>query len=428
MVKSKIKNDEPEMTMDQLVAEVGDSIIPFKQGEVTEATVTAVTKGVVWVDVAGVAVGMIPEREFSYGTLDLKPGDTITAYVLSLEDKEGHVVLSLRKADREKLWVTLKDKFESGETIQAKAVEANKGGLMVEVGGVVGFLPISQLASQHYPRATGGNRDEIASKINSLVGEILDVKIISFDKITNKLIFSERAAGDSVVEEKLSKIEIGQELKGKITGIVDFGLFVSIGDDLEGLVHISEISWKRVSDLRTMYNVGDDIDVVVTGISDGKVSLSAKRLTQDPWVEAVKKYDVGNLVSGVVTGITRFGAFVRLDDTIDGLVHKSELSDQWVDDPSEIVAVGQKEQFKVISIDNTAHRLSLTLKGVKGDGKSEVKSKEKLITKYEIAKEVESEVRLQEKPEKVPEEILKKMNKTTKIVKKVNTKKQKESE
>ena len=119
---------------------------------------------------------------------------------------------------------------------------------------------------------------------------------------------------------------------------------------------------------------------------------------------------------------------MRLDDTIDGLVHKSELSDQWVDDPSEIVAVGQKEQFKVISIDNTAHRLSLTLKGVKGDGKSEVKSKEKLITKYEIAKEVESEVRLQEKPEKVPEEILKKMNKTTKIVKKVNTKKQKESE
>jgi small subunit ribosomal protein S1 len=421
MVKTKTNNDEPEMTMDQLVAEVGDSIIPFKQGEVTEANVTAVTKGCVWVDVAGVAVGIIPEREFSYGTLDLKPGDVITAYVLSLEDKEGHVVLSLRKADKEKLWITLKDKFDTGETIQAKAVEANKGGLMVEVGGVVGFLPISQLASQHYPRSAGGNRDEIASKINSLVGETLNVKIISFDKITNKLIFSERAAGDTEVEEKLSKIEVGQEMKGKITGIVDFGLFVSIGDDLEGLVHISEISWKRVSDLRTMYNVGDEIDVAVTGISDGKVSLSVKRLMQDPWVEAVKKYEVGNVVEGVVTGITRFGAFVRLDDTIDGLVHKSELSDQWVDDPSEILTVGQKETFKVISIDNSAHRLSLTLKGIKSENKSGA-------DKSKVAEEIMTKGDKNEVEEVVVEKKPKKVKAVTKAVKKSADEKKKESE
>ncbi|MFA6082583.1 MAG: S1 RNA-binding domain-containing protein [Patescibacteria group bacterium] len=397
-----VNKPNTEETMEELVTEAGENLVPFKVGSVADVVVTAVTKNSIWVDVAGVAVGIIPDREFSFGTGDLKVGDHVVAYVLSQEDKEGHVVLSLRKADRERLWVTLKDKFESGEVLQAKVAEANKGGLMVEIGGVVGFLPISQLASNHYPRATQGNRDEVSTKLNELIGETMNVKIINFDKITNKLIFSERAAGDTVAEEKLSKIKIGEILKGKITGIVDFGLFVSIGDDLEGLVHISEISWKRVSDLRTMFNIGDEINVSVTGITDGKVSLSMKRLLEDPWVEAASKFKVGDIVSGVVTGATRFGVFVRLNDTVDGLVHKSELTDENVEDPSTILPIGHKDQFRVISIDSPAHRLSLSWKGLKAEAdKQAAKTAKKLPEKAEVQEEVKEEVK-KESPKKAP--------------------------
>lgn len=360
----KAKQTAAEETMDELVTEVGESLVPFRGGEVTEVVVSSVTKGCIWVDVAGVAVGIIPEREFSYGTQDLKPGDKVPAYVLALEDKEGHVVLSLRRADRERLWITLKDKFENGEVVQGKVVEANKGGLMVEVGGVIGFLPISQLSSNHYPRQAGSSRDELAGKLGELINETLSVKIINFDKITNKLIFSEKAAGDAAAEEKLSKIEIGKQVKGRITGIVDFGLFVNIGEGVEGLVHISEVSWKRVSDLRTLYSVGDEVDVLVTGISDGKVSLSAKRLTTDPWIEAAANFKVGDIVSGTVTQVKPFGVFVKLNEVVDGLVHISELAEERVEDPAAILSIGQTKDFKVISVDTQAHRISLSLKAV----------------------------------------------------------------
>lgn len=370
-VKTKGTIPEPEVvakpgdSMEELVSELGDNLVPFHKDEVCDVTVMSVTKGCVWVDVAGVAIGMIPEREFSYGTLDLKPGDVVSAFVLSLEDKEGHVVLSLRRADRERLWVTLKDKFENGEVIQGKVAEANKGGLMVEVGGVVGFLPVSQLSSNHYPRQIGSNRDELTTKLSELVGETLSLKIINFDKVTNKLIFSEKAAGDTAVEEKLSKIEVGQKVKGKITGIVDFGLFVNIGDNVEGLVHISEVSWKRVSDLRTMYAIGEEVETEVTGVSDGKVSLSLKRLSTDPWIEAASGFTVGDTVEGTITSVPRYGAFVRLNQNVDGLVHISELSDERIEDPATVVSIGQTHRFTILAVDPQAHRISLSLKAAR---------------------------------------------------------------
>jgi len=411
MTKAKESKEEVKKmdTMEELVKEAGDDLVPFKVGEVAEVTVSAVTKGCVWVDVAGVAVGIIPDREFSYGVNELKPGEKIPAYVLALEDKEGHVVLSLRRADRERLWVTLKDKFENGEVVQAKVVEANKGGLMVEVGGVLGFLPISQLASSHYPRQSGGSRDEIVSKLNGLINETLNVKIISFDKTTNKLIFSEKAAGDTAVEEKLNKIEIGGKLKGRITGIVDFGLFVDIGEGIEGLVHISEVSWQRVSDLRTLYSVGDEVEVQVTGISDGKVSLSVKRLTDDPWVKSTSDMKVGDKVDGVITRTTPFGAFVKLSDSLDGLVHISEISNERIEDPASVLSVGEKKQFRIISIDNQSHRISLSLK----DGDKAKSEKTVSKEKVEEVKE-EKEVKAEEKAEVAVEEKPKKTRKTTK--------------
>lgn len=352
-----------DATMEDLVTQESDRLVPFQVNEVTDVTIVSVNKGSILVDVSGVAVGVIPEREFSYGSRELKKDDTVSAFVLAQEDKDGRVVLSLRRADRERLWVTLKDKFESGDSVQAKVVEANKGGLMVEVGGVVGFLPISQLSSTHYSRNDQSRRDDLSVKLTEMVGEAITVKIINFDKITNKLIFSEKAAGDSAAEEKLGKIEIGKEIKGRITGIVDFGLFVDIGDGIEGLVHISEVSWKRVNDLRTMFHVGDEVNVQVTGVSDGKVSLSIKRLEVDPWAMAAAKFKVGDIITGTVTKLTPFGAFVKLDNTIDGLVHVSELSDEHIDDPSLILGVGDSRQFKIIAIDNASHRISLTLKG-----------------------------------------------------------------
>ncbi len=401
MVKSKVEAEKtPQVAaenMETLVEEVGEKLVPFHANEVCEVTVQSVGKSSIWVDVAGVAVGIIPDREFSYGSNELKPGDKITAYVLSLEDKEGHVVLSLRRADRERLWVTLKDKFENSEVIQGKVVEANKGGLMVEIGGVIGFLPVSQLSSTHYPRFASGSRDELAGKLSELVNETLNLKIINFDKLTNKLIFSEKAAGDAAIEEKLSKIEVGSTIKGKITGVVDFGLFVNIGDNIEGLVHISEVSWKRVSDLRTMYSPGDEVSALVTGISDGKVSLSLKRLTKDPWIEAASAYSVGETVSGTVTSVPRYGAFVRLDQSVDGLVHISELSDERIEDPASVVAIGQTLKFKVLSIDPAAHRISLSLKAASAEVVTAKKSKKSPAKKDEKLDEQATETKTKTK-------------------------------
>jgi small subunit ribosomal protein S1 len=355
-------------TMESMLRELGGKAVPFIPGAVIEGTVLSSSATRIWVDIGGVAVGVIPERELSVLSGELKPGDSVMASVLVLEDDRGNIVLSLRRADRERISNELNSRAKDGLPMQVKISDANKGGLLIEMGDFTGFLPVSQLASEHYPRVDGGNPDEIYARLKDLVTQTLTVKVLNFDPSQGKLIFSEKAAGDSIQEAKLKHIKEGDTMEGTVTGIVDFGLFVKLGGDedaLEGLVHISEIAWGRVSDINSLYVIGDKVKVLVVSTADNRVSLSIKRLLPDPWQEAASKYKVGDVVKGAVTRVTPFGVFVRLDSDIDGLVHISEISQERITDPGTILHLGETFDFKIISIDPDQHRLGLSYKRLK---------------------------------------------------------------
>lgn len=352
--------DATILTMDELVLEQGTNLVPFKAGEVIEAEVISATRNKILVDLNGLTVGMVPGREFTYEAREIKPGDKVLAYIITLENEDGLAVLSMRRADRERVWRNVKEKQESGEVVDVKVSDVNKGGLLVDFNGVEGFIPASQLSATNYPKVADGDRDLITNRLRELVGTSLQVKILSFDQPANKLIFSEKAAGEADIAEKVKELPVGQRLTGEVTGVVDFGIFVRIGE-IEGLVHISEISWEKIDNLRDRYNVGDKVEVVVIGVEGSRVSLSIKRLQDDPWQEKVSGFKVGQAVEGEVTRITPFGAFVRLVDGVDGLVHISELGDK-LTDPHDVVTLGKKYQFEILSIESMAHRISLRLK------------------------------------------------------------------
>ena len=353
------------MTMETIMREQGGRVVPFIPGAVVEGTVLSSSASRIWVDIGGVAVGVIPERELSVLSSELNPGDPISASVLVIEDERGNIILSLRRADRERISNELNSRVKDGQPMQIKVSDANKGGLLIELGDYTGFLPVSQLASEHYPRVENGNPDEIYARLKDLVGQTLTVKVLNFDPSQSKLIFSEKAAGDTIQEAKLQHIKEGDALEGAVTGIVDFGIFVRLGDGenaLEGLVHISEIAWGRVTDIASIYTVGDNVKVLVVSTADNRVSLSIKRLLPDPWQEVAKKYQIGDIVKGNVTRVTPFGVFVRLDTEIDGLVHISEISSDRITDPGTILHLGENFSFKIISIDPEQHRLGLSFK------------------------------------------------------------------
>ena len=395
------KVSEDSQTMESLIKEQGGKVVPFTPGAVIEGKVISSSATRIWVDIDGVAVGVIPERELSMLSGELKAGDPVVASVLVLEDDRGNIVLSLRRADRERITNELTGRLKDGQPMQVKITDANKGGLLVELGDYTGFLPVSQLASEHYPRVENGNADEIYARLKELVGQSLNVKVLTFDGQQGKLIFSEKAAGDALQEEKLKSIKENDVLEGTITGIVDFGLFVRLGEGesaLEGLVHISEIAWGRVTDIAEIYNVGDTVKVLVVSTADNRVSLSMKRLLPDPWQEAAAKYKVNDNVKGTVTRVTPFGVFVRLDNEIDGLVHISEIANERITDPGTILHMGETFEFKIISIDPTQHRLGLSYKRLNEpeekevaaeDGKEKKVAKKKATTKKKLLDQIE---------------------------------------
>jgi len=405
--KPKDEGETTKDSMQKLIEELGDRLLPFAEGEMVEAVVLAVGGNRIWVDVAGQSLGFIPEKEITTKT-GLKKGDKIMATLVAMEDEDGNVVLSMKRADREKYWLEMEQAFKNGTAVTVKISDANKGGLISDIGGILGFLPVSQLAPIHYPRVSGGDKDEILTRLRKFIGTDFHVKVINCEKETNKLIFSEKAVKAQEVRTKIDKFKVGDKVKGRITGIVDFGLFVSIDPEIEALVHISEISWTRVNDLHKLFKVGDELETMIISIEDGRVSLSLKRLLPDPWVKAASKYKVGDVIEGEVTKITPFGAFVSLDENIDGLVHISELSSERIVDPSQIVELGKKYKFKILSIEAENHRLGLSMKV---DGKKAESGTDKAVDTEEPSekpkkakknKSVEDAEIVEEKAEKKP--------------------------
>jgi len=354
-------------TMKELAEVYSARLVPFKTGDIIEVKVLEILNNKIMVDVAGFATGMIPEREFSPDMSEIKEGEKILAYVLTMENSDGHCILSLRRADKEKVSKILEEKFTSGGVLTVKCADANRGGLLCNFGDYEGFLPVSQLSSSHYPKVSSGDKEEILGKLRPFVGQNFQVKILSFEPANNKLIFSEKAAGDIVQQEKIKKYKIGDELEGEVTGIVDFGLFINLGD-IEGLIHISEVAWDHVDDLKELFKVGQKVKVKIISIENNRISLSIKQMSPDPWIKSVEKFEIGSVVTGEVTRITPFGAFVTLGD-IGGLVHVSELGDK-VTTPSEVLEVGKSYKFKVLAVEPELHKLSLSMKDVKAETKA----------------------------------------------------------
>lgn len=346
------------ITMDDLLDEVQyKQLVP---GEVVEAAVLSVKKNEVWLDLGVNGIGMVPRREIGYGQ-QLTVGDQVVASVVDPEINNGQALMSLRKAAKDRGWDEVKQLAEKDETIEVTAYDANRGGLLVELEGVRGFLPVSQLAAEHYPRVTSSDKDEILQRLNSLVSKKLKVRILDIDRKSNKLIFSEKEAIREDMQSRFEKLKVGDQVTGVVTGVVDFGAFVNI-DGIEGLVHISEISWERVEDPTKYVKPGDQIEAKIIAIDKDRLSLSMKQIQADPWAKEAEKFKKGDEVAGIVTRITPFGAFIQLSPAVEALVHISELGEGESADPEKLFKLNEKKKFKVIDIDRESRKISLSFK------------------------------------------------------------------
>lgn len=378
MTTAKEKNKSEEFK--NLLAEKTYTQLP-KVGETVKGTVIGTSKNEVHIDIGGITTGVVRGRELYKESAEyskLKPGDEVEATVLELENEKGEMELSFRFAGHKKTWERLAKLQKEGEIIPAKVVDANKGGLMVKVDNTVGFLPVSQLNPEHYPRVQGGDKNRILDRLKEYMGQDFRVKIINAEENEEKLIVSEKAAWEEEQGGIISKYKVGDVIEGKVTAITDFGVFVSFGENLEGLIHISELAWQRIDDPRNFVKVGQDIKAEIINIEGSKIFLSVKKLKEDPWKDIDKKYKIGQKVKGKVLKVNPFGLFVELDKEIHGLAHISELSDKPINNVKEIAKAGEILEFKIVSIEPKEHRLGLSLKEkeVKDKAKKEKKATE----------------------------------------------------
>ncbi len=347
-----------------------------KAGDVIEGEVIEVSSNSIYLDLGIFGTGVVMGKEIKDGlgaTDKLKRGDKVSATVTDLENEDGYIELSIREASIERAWQDLEEKQGEGDVFMTKILDANKGGLIVEVNGITGFLPVSQLTNEHYPRVEEGEKSKILEKLKSFVGTEMKVKVLDTDKDAGKLIVSEKAAYSEEERKAIAELNVGDIIEGEVSGVVDFGAFVKFlppskadstreEDRLEGLVHISELAWQLIDNPREIVKTGDRVKARIIGIDDTRVSLSIKALEQDPWKEVEKKYKAGDVVSGQVRKINHFGAFVYLDDDIHGLAHVSELLEKHAGKNIEdILETGKTYQWKILSIEPKEHRMGLAL-------------------------------------------------------------------
>ncbi|MBP5512518.1 S1 RNA-binding domain-containing protein [Candidatus Saccharibacteria bacterium] len=344
---------------DDLLAKEGESIKQAVAGDTVDGVVLSVKKHEILIDLGAKGVGLVPRREASYAR-NLEAGQEVTASVIDAEMEDGYVLLSLRKAVKDKGWDEIQAKLDAAEIVEVTPCDANRGGLLVEYEGIRGFLPVSQLSAEHYPRVGSADKDEILQRLNSLVGKSIKVRILDASKKDNKLIFSEKEAVKDGLAARFAELSVGDTVKGMVTGVVDFGVFVNV-DGIEGLVHISEISWERVNNPSDYVKVGDEIEAKIIAIDKERLSLSMKQLTEDPWLSEVEKLKKGDKVEGTVTRITPFGAFVQISPAVEALVHVSELGEGNDVDPEKVFTLNERKDFKVLDIDKDGRKISLTI-------------------------------------------------------------------
>ncbi len=393
-----------------------------KVGQVLTGDIIGISKNSVLIDLGALGTGIVYPGEF-YDNPNLqkalKAGQQVSAVLLDLENEEGYRELSLKQAQMTTAWQDIKDKKERGEIIDTKVVNINKGGLIVEINGIQGFLPLSQLLAEHYPKVEGGDTTKIVQALQKFRNQDIKVKIIDFSEGENKLIVSERAITDTQLKEEIAKLKIGDIVDAEITDVTDFGAFAMIRDQkseigdqksevknresevgeiappaldappasdiqpdtptsdirppisargIEGLIHISEIDWRLIENPRDFLQAGQIMKAKIVNIEGNKVSLSLKALKPDPWEKIEEKYTVGQTINGNIAKITNYGALVQLDEEIYGLVPASEFADK---KPDGSPKVGDKLNVAIVSIDPKEHKMLLTLQ------KNEEKNQEK---------------------------------------------------
>ncbi len=338
---------------------IDGTVTDFDEGDLVTGTVVKIERDEVLLDIGYKSEGVIPSRELSIRK-DINPadvvalGDEIEALVLQKEDKEGRLVLSKKRAEYERAWNAVEEKFNSGETVEGEVIEVVKGGLILDIG-LRGFLPASLVDLRR------------VKDLNAYLGTRIEARVIEMDRNRNNVVLSRRVvleeARKAERQEILSKLKVGMRLKGTVSSIVDFGAFVDLGG-IDGLVHISELSWNHVNHPSEVVKVGQEVEVQVLDVdlNRERISLGLKQTTEDPWRTLVKKYPVDAIVEGTVTKLVTFGAFVDLGEGVEGLVHISEMAKQHVDQPSQVCQVGDKVQVKVMEIDLDRRRISLSMK------------------------------------------------------------------
>lgn len=379
----------------------------YKKGQIIEGKVIDVRDGELVLDVSGRAEGVVKGKELKLDKkkVEKKVGDTVLVYVMNPENEEGQIELSIRKTGTALKWYELEQAKKNETPIDVKVIEANTGGVIVEINeGMRGFIPSSQLKNNRIYSAGTYFRKEDASKVlqgklAEMIGETLQVKVMEIDKEKNKVILSEKSVYSEtdmgLRNATLTGLKVGDILEGTVTGIAPFGLFVN-AQGLEGLVHLSEISWDKVTNPGDFFKVEDKVKVQVIGLQDNgkRVAYSIKRLQSDPWKDIVKKYKIGQVVEGEVKSLADYGAFVKIEDGLNGLIHISELSNKLVKNPSQVVKVGEKIQVMIISISNEDRHLGLSLKRAekqKGEEKEDSSSGRELEELDKILNESSSE-------------------------------------
>jgi small subunit ribosomal protein S1 len=356
---------EPEtLTMEDLLREDQNSIRALAHGDIVDGVVVRVDPDEVLVDIGAKSEGIISNRELSARgetPVTLNSGDQVKVYIIQPEDEHGNVVLSLRKARAEGIWQAVAEKESEGEILDAEVREQNKGGLIVNIMGLRGFLPSSQVARQ------------FSGNLMELVGTKIPVKILEVNRKRNRLIVSQRAAQDEdrarQREELFEKLKVGDVITGKVSGVTSYGAFVNLGG-ADGLIHISELSWDRINNVSDVLTVGDEVSVKVIKLDPelSRISLSLRQMSQDPWDTIEQQFPPGKAVPGIVTKTKKYGAFLQIADGVEGLLHISELSWDHVERTEDVLKVGEEVEVMVLSADKVRRRISLSLRQLHGGG------------------------------------------------------------
>ncbi len=389
-----MEDNDTELTMGDWLDQSPFELQPIKKGSIIKGTIVSLAPNELLVNIGSKYEGIVRAKDLdridSEITEPLAVGDEIPVYVLHLQDEDGYIELSLNKALVEKDWERAQEVFQAGDIFEGDVVSTNKGGLIVNFGAVRGFVPGSQLANQH------SSKSDKANQWANLMGKRLSLKIIEVDRRRNRLILSERVAVEEQRREQkkllLEELKEGDVRSGRVSSLADFGAFVDLGG-AEGLVHLSELAWVQISHPKEVLKVGDEIEVYILSIDQDRqrIGLSLKQLQPEPWTQVIDNYQVDQVVSVVITKLTTFGAFARVDNVLEGLIHISELSHRPINHPREVVREGDEVEVCIISIDPQKRRMGLSLKSVTQpeidwvDGDEEDEEKEPYQDEAEIS-------------------------------------------